>query len=267
VSHDAEVEPNCLNCDTELQGKYCHVCGQKGSAPRLNMHDFVHDATHEFVHLDGKILQTVKLLVARPGELTREFVAGRRARYITPLRLYLTFSLLFFTLAAILPSKEDRAVIFKRQGNEKLSQDTEFERRIERGLSKAEKDADSLPQAVLHNLPKAMFVLMPMFGLLTWAFYRRQQRFYIPHLYYSVHFHAFVFLLMSVYVLLARVVPARFAALLLLAAIPYHFIALRRVYGGSRAAMFGKGLAIGMLYWMIVAGVVITITFAVLYNL
>ena len=199
------------------------------------MHDFVHDATHEFVHLDGKILQTVKLLVAKPGELTREFVGGRRARYITPLRRVSDIQPHLLHLADDPAAGGRPGSRLQGPGEREAVAGHGAERRIERGLSKAEKDADALPHAVLHNLPKAMFGLMPMFALLTWAFYRRQQRFYIPHLYYSVHFHAFVFLVMSVYVLLARVVPKGYAPLLLLAAIPYHFLALRRVYGGSRA--------------------------------
>ena len=88
-------ETNCLNCGAALQGKFCHACGQKAASGHLGMHDFAHEAAHEFLHLDGKILKTVKMLIIRPGELTREFLAGRRARYISPVRLYLTFSLIF----------------------------------------------------------------------------------------------------------------------------------------------------------------------------
>src|SRR5262252_4987894 len=57
-----------------------------------------HEALHEFAHVDGKIIQTVKLLVTKPGRLTTEFLAGRRARFISPVRLYLTCSLIFFAL-------------------------------------------------------------------------------------------------------------------------------------------------------------------------
>ena len=227
------------------------------------MHDFVHEATHEFLHLDGKILQTVKLLVLRPGALTREFLTGRRARYISPVRVYLTFSLIFFTLAAILPSTG--AIKVSRTG---LQGDSDFERRLGTGLSKAEQDSELLGQAVMRNLPKVMFVLMPLFGLLTWAFYRRQERFYIPHLYFAVHFHAFLFLIMAVYLLIQRIgVPKPVAAVLILTSVPYHYIALRRVFGGSRIMTFAKGTAIGMLYWLIAAATVAAVAFWVLLHL
>jgi hypothetical protein len=260
----APLQPNCLNCGVTLQGAFCHVCGQKAASVHLGLHDFVHDATHEFLHLDGKILHTVRLLATRPGELTREFLAGRRARYISPVRLYLTFSLIFFTLAAVLPRQP---TIVKVRGASELQGDTEFERRLVRGLRKAEQDGRHISEQVLHNVPKAMFVLMPIFGLLTWAFYRRQQRFYIPHLYYAVHFHSFVFLVMSVYVLLSRLaLPRQVAGLLVLVTVPYHFMALGRVFGGSRGMTFAKGLAVGLLYWLTVAVAILLITLLVLLN-
>jgi hypothetical protein len=246
---------------------YCHACGQKATAAGLTFHDFAHEATHEFLHLDGKILQTVKLLVAKPGQLTREFLEGRRARYISPMRVYLTFSLIFFTLAAILPRGLEGAVKVSR-GDAQLDGSTNLERRLESGLSKTEKDAELLGNAIMRNLPKVMFLLMPLFALLTWAFYRRQQRFYIPHLYYSVHFHAFVFLMMSVYLLVQRAgVPKPLAAMLILVNVPYHFMALRRVFGESRAKTFWKGLAVGAIYWLTAMLIVTALGFWILIHL
>jgi hypothetical protein len=101
----AVVETTCGNCGAELAGAFCHVCGQKATGPDISLHDFFHEAFHEFAHLDGKIVQTLRLLLTKPGLLTREFLSGRRARYVSPLRLYLTCSLLFFALAAFTPDE------------------------------------------------------------------------------------------------------------------------------------------------------------------
>lgn len=265
MSH-APTSPDCLNCDTPLQGKFCHACGQKATSASVNMHDFVHDATHEFLHLDGKILSTLKLLVVRPGQLTVEFLEGRRARYISPLRVYLTLSLIFFTLAAILPRGLEGAVQVK--GGTGLQGDTNLERRLEQGLSKAEQDAELLGNAVLKHLPKVMFLLMPVFALIVWPFHRKQRRFYIPHLYYSVHFHAFVFLAMSVYLIVNRIgVPKPVAAMLILSVVPYHFLALKRVYGNSWGKTIAKGFAAGLLYWIVAFSIVMAMAFAILVNL
>lgn len=266
MSH-AAVSSECLNCGTRLHGSYCHACGQKAASANVSLHDFAHEATHEFLHLDGKILQTMKLLVAKPGQLTVEFLRGRRARYISPLRVYLTVSLIFFTLAAILPRGLDGAVVVKG-GKPGLKGDTDFERRLVTGMQKTDRDPALLGNEILHHLPKIMFGLMPVFALVIWAFYRKQQPFYIPHLYYSVHFHAFVFLVMAVYLAIHRAgVPKPIAAVLILAVIPYHFLALRRVYGGTVGATLLKGFAAGFLYWLIGTLSVLAMAFAIIVNL
>lgn len=266
MSH-AATEPDCLNCGAELQGAFCHACGQKAASGHLGMHDFVHEATHEFLHLDGKILQTVKLLVVKPGELTRQFLEGRRVRFISPVRLYLTFSLIFFTLAAVLPRGSQQIVTIGGD-TKQLQGDTEFERRLVAGMQKAQSEGKRLTDEILHNLPRVAFVLMPIFGLLTWAFYRKQQRYYIPHLYYAIHFHAFFFLVMSVMVLLSRtVLPRAVAAPLMFATVPYHFLALRRVFGGSWGKTFAKGFAIGFLYLLLVSIAVLGLALFLVLNL
>lgn len=262
MSH-AAAEPDCLNCGAQLQGAYCHACGQKATSLGVGMHDFAHEAMHELSHVDGKVLLTLKLLVTKPGQLTKEFLAGRRARYISPVRLYLTCSLLFFTLAAILPgAMKDLVKIGPTKNGTAtgLNSDTAFKRDLERGLRKASHEGEKLREAIMHNLPRAMFVLMPVFALLIWPFYRRQQPFYIPHLYYAIHIHAFAFLVWSVDLVLARSgVPRPLAALTLLTNIPYHYIALRRVYGGSRAMTLVKGTVIGSVYGLLVLVTVMSI--------
>lgn len=271
MSH-AAVSPNCLNCEAVLQGQYCHVCGQKAVSLNVGMHDFAHEAMHELSHVDGKVLLTLKLLVTKPGQLTKEFLAGRRARFISPVRLYLTCSLVFFTLAAILPGAMKDLVkvgpTTKGGSPTGLHGNTEFKRQLEHGLIKASREPEKLREAIMHNLPRAMFVLMPVFALLLWPFYRRQQAFYIPHLYYAIHIHAFAFLVWSIDLILARAgVPRPLAALTLLTNIPYHYIALRRVYGGTRAMTFVKGTVIGFVYWLLVLATVVSIAFYAMLHL
>ncbi len=94
---------DCLNCRAAVVGKFCSACGQKATVTGLGFRDVMHEATHEFLHLDGKIWTTVRVLVTTPGQLTKEFIEGHRVRYVSPLRVYLTFSLLFFFLVAVLP--------------------------------------------------------------------------------------------------------------------------------------------------------------------
>ena len=86
----------CLNCRTPLMGAYCHACGQPGHVHRT-ISAWWHDLAHGVLHLDGKIFRTLPLLAIWPGDLTRRYVDGERARFVSPLALFL-FSV-FFTFA------------------------------------------------------------------------------------------------------------------------------------------------------------------------
>jgi hypothetical protein len=96
----------CPNCDARLGDNYCPHCGQKVTPINPSLHDFLHDLTHELLHVDGKIFQSVRLLLTRPGFLTAEYFRGRRATYVSPIRLYLIFSVAFFAVSSLAPVKD-----------------------------------------------------------------------------------------------------------------------------------------------------------------
>jgi hypothetical protein len=99
----AAHEPKrCLNCGTVVTGRHCAQCGQASDVHVLSMKEVFGDVMHSVFHLDSRVWQTLRLLVTRPGQLTREFVAGRHQQYLPPFRLYLVISLFFFALSALL---------------------------------------------------------------------------------------------------------------------------------------------------------------------
>ncbi|HEX7832445.1 MAG TPA: DUF3667 domain-containing protein [Thermoanaerobaculia bacterium] len=222
----------------------------------------MHEATHEFLHLDGKILNTVKLLVLKPGQLTLDFIAGRRARYITPLRLYLTFSVLFFALTALVPGARQSIVRVSEQKEPKAAVTLGGSGENGAVRPEDEKLADEIGESILHNLPRAMFALMPIFALLTWAMYRRDQRFYIAHLYYSVHFHAFTFLVLSAATVcgIAGRPGKMIGSAIFLTTIPWHYFGLRRMFGNSWGKTIAKGTAVAIAYWLLIAAAMLGIT-------
>lgn len=95
----------CLNCGQPLAGRYCASCGQEDhplavALPRLIL-DFLSDA----FQFDARIWHTLGLMLFHPGRLTSEYLAGRRQRYIPPVRLYLFVSIVFFVILELLPTQ------------------------------------------------------------------------------------------------------------------------------------------------------------------
>lgn len=90
-------EGACLNCGTALLGPHCHQCGQAAHVHRT-LTAFWHDLAHSVLHFDGKLWRTLPLLALRPGELTRRYVAGQRASFVSPMALFLFSVFLMFAI-------------------------------------------------------------------------------------------------------------------------------------------------------------------------
>ena len=88
-------EGACLNCGASLVGSHCHRCGQRAHVHRT-IAAFVHDLLHGVLHFEGKTCRTLPLLAWRPGKLTREYIDGRRASYVSPIALFLFVVFLTF---------------------------------------------------------------------------------------------------------------------------------------------------------------------------
>lgn len=97
-------ESKCLNCAAPLAGEYCHRCGQQAHVHR-SVSAFWHDIAHSVLHFEGKIWRTLPLLAWQPGELTRRYVEGERARFVSPMALFLfTVFLMFAVFSALGPT-------------------------------------------------------------------------------------------------------------------------------------------------------------------
>lgn len=97
MSHFKErKEKNCLNCGTEVQGRFCHVCGQENIEPKETAWHLVTHFFNDITHFDGKFFSTLKFLIAKPGFISKEYMRGRRAAYLNPVRMYIFTSAIFF---------------------------------------------------------------------------------------------------------------------------------------------------------------------------
>jgi hypothetical protein len=97
---DAHEPGNCLNCGAALEGAYCHQCGQRGHVHRTLI-AFWHDLAHGVLHFEGKIWRTLPMLAWRPGELTRRYIDGERARFVSPMALFLFSVFLMFAIFSL----------------------------------------------------------------------------------------------------------------------------------------------------------------------
>ncbi|PYJ08893.1 MAG: hypothetical protein DMF06_11690 [Verrucomicrobia bacterium] len=114
---------HCENCGAPLTGEFCGQCGQHAIDYRRSIFRVVVDAADSFLNWDTKFLHSMNQLLIRPWQLTNDFNAGRRARYVHPLRLYLIASVLFFLLARALNLQSPGAIELTAQDRGELAAD------------------------------------------------------------------------------------------------------------------------------------------------
>lgn len=169
-------ETACLNCGTPLIGSHCHACGQAAHVHR-SLGAFFHDLLHGVFHFEGRIWRTLPMLAWRPGKLTREYVDGRRARYVSPIALFLFSVFLMFAVFHALEGAElagapalsnadlDRAVADTRselsrlQAERKILQDRRADTgAIDSRIDSRERALEALTDtrsAIAENMPRA----------------------------------------------------------------------------------------------------------------
>jgi hypothetical protein len=263
VSHEQPESETCYNCGTRLQGAFCAVCGQKALPLNPGLHEFVHDFTHEMLHVDGKIYRSVGRLLLSPGFLTREQFDGRRARWISPIRLYLIFSILYFAVAALRPTPPADMTV---QGHSDEETTTTL-RWL--GFESEQELQEALSHARAKWLPRVMFVLVPLFAGLLRVAWRRTQRNYPQHLYTALHVHAAWFAAAAVIaggrIFLPRTIATALAGIAVAYGLWYAISAFRRLYGGNfRSAVVRTAVVLGI-YWLAVTVTSVAIAMPVIF--
>jgi len=113
---DGELKPVevCLNCGTALSGQYCGNCGQRATSRLISVWELLRDAFGDLLELDSRLWRTLVPLAVRPGQLTLDYLEGRRARFMPPFRMYLVLSIVFF-LVAFFDPREELGILFEPQ--------------------------------------------------------------------------------------------------------------------------------------------------------
>lgn len=223
----------CPNCSTSLLGNHCHECGQKKiDANEYSLRRFIGRAFNDFTDLESnKIFRTFSAMLVRPGLLVTEYLSGRRGNYLGPLKLYLTFSALYFLFAwTVLSEVRGNSVqrLARNRATISLAQ--------QRGI-----DPNALAQKIQEKAEKLASGLRIFSVLISGTFlaalYFRMRKFYVEHLVFSLYYYSFDFFFKSLFAVLFLVTGAlgfKLSTLILNffypVALIYLVFALRRVY-------------------------------------
>ena len=225
-------EKTCLNCGAEVPLVYCPTCGQMNREPKFNVRDLIMDFVHDFTHFDSKFFRTTLLLITKPGFLTKEFIEGKRLKYLNPVRMYVFTSAIFFFFLYAVSNNSDNEV--KVQSSDFITAEDTVDINSSTGFTtvKAYEESQSklpaekkdnwikkwsvkqeirlvdkfkndskgtiagIQKEFVKNLPSLMFVSLPFLAMFLQLIYIRRKSFsYVDHLLFLIHFYIFSFIL------------------------------------------------------------------------
>ncbi len=232
----------CPNCGSETDGNFCANCGQSTADVNISVKHFFKDFLGDYFTFDSKFFRSIIPLLIRPGFLTNEHTAGRRVRYIPPMRMYIFMSVIFFFILSTSSHKSDM-VKFTEKSDEADStavvsesfpmetsalldsigvteapmagSNAQMDSSMKKGATdstgvitdkviKASRNKEKFRSNFVSNLPRMMFFLLPVFALMLKLVYVRSKILYVRHLVFSLHFHTFVFFLLSLFVFISN---------------------------------------------------------------
>lgn len=258
------ASPSCANCGAPLHGPFCAQCGQPVKPLDPPVRHFAKEFAQELLDVDGRVPRSLFRLFFSPGFLTREYFAGRRVPWLTPLRLYLIASVAFFGVLATTGDQSGFRINFtgdSREVAEKV-QSLGF-------ASEAELRA-AVATARYTWVPRMMFLLVPFFAWLVARVRRRAGRQFPAHFAFALEVFAAAFGMQALTKALGALLPAPIGSILDFVAVVYVlgyiFLALRTAYGGSRwqAAWNTAVLAVG--YSIAVSAATGAVVFSTLFG-
>ncbi len=270
---------HCTNCGARVSGRYCSNCGQQVKYELHSFWELLREATEVVTHADSRLWRTLRALLFQPGFLSQQFLAGRRVSYLSPFRLYFVLSVLFFLMVSLThirpppPADGSQALAATPRtpaasahgpaaeelcntvvGHSRLAAIENLRPPFIAACIKSQADnGRELREIFIRNLGRAMFVLLPLIAAFMKLLYWKPVRSYVTHLLLLLHFHAFVFLLLSFLLAAQRWVHAdTVRGVALLAAIgivPYYlYRSMRRVYAQGVWRTLLKCTALSMAY-------------------
>lgn len=230
MSHQkVRTDNTCQNCGKYVSKRYCSHCGQENIEIRYSFPGLAHHFAADLFHYDSSIWLTIRYLLTSPGKLAKEYVSGRRKAYVDPIKLYIFISFVTFFSLGILStykkidiSEKSNAVELSVSATDKNTGKpisftvnnfeqldsinnspniTLNEYYTVKYLLKAVGNAsnnhkrEQVKEFTTHNLPKVLFIYMPIFAFWLWIFHYKQKRFYSDSGIFTLYFFSFILLL------------------------------------------------------------------------
>jgi hypothetical protein len=288
--NDVAAPTACANCGHAFDAPppaFCPACGQESRVRAPTLGEFVQQFGGAYFSTEGALWRTLKLLLFKPGELTKQYLAGRRKHYVLPLRLYLTVSVIAILLLRLVAGTEVNfgmpSDLDLRKGQYSILEFGEsrdvglkdgvyfcrgmpawfckrLERRLDTDPKGLQREAEALGGRFISNLGGAMFVMVPLFALFQKLFYWNRRLRYTEHLVFALHLHAFWFLC-----LLLTLLPFEWMPVVAILLVPvYALAALKRVYGGRWFWRWCRAALVSLLYGVALSFVLV---FAIIWSL
>ncbi len=221
TSSVAESVNRCPNCNKKQKKsfKYCPKCGQRNTSHQVSFFILLGDLFREEFHFNNKTLRSIKLLFFKPGALTRAYIEGRKKSMLTPTKLFIWTG--FLLIALLLPTvnqleiNSDNGPIKFNIGEK--TQESSFDESTLKGqignyFRDTTKEANDHPkefiQKLLRRFPFVLLAILPAFALFLRLLYWKRKMYFLEHLVFLLHFHAFAFLMLSLLLILMMAMPA-----------------------------------------------------------
>ena len=196
----------CPTCKGSTSTAYCPDCGERRPSSRdLTLRGLLEQLLHAFSSIDSRLIRSLRLLLARPGELSLAYVGGQRLAYLLPLQIFLIANVLFFATQSLTHTNIVGALLdshLHQQDWRALAQSL-VERRLEAEGTTLEAYAPVFDHSVVLNAKALIILITVPFALVLPMMYYRSRQPFVAHFVFSLHFFAFVLLLFCVDLLVA----------------------------------------------------------------
>lgn len=248
VLHPAPAGDECYNCKTPLLGHWCYQCGQHAEDYRRSTRALFWEAMEHLFSTDGRVWQTLPRLLTRPGELTREYLAGKRVRQVPPLRLFFVVLIILFLVGGAVSRHNKMEIVrFDKPGDVTEAEKTISQMNVQlfgpinatltrwarTRLGAAVERPDELGAAMGEWAHDFAFMTLPISALILSAMFMFRRRYVLfDHLIFTMHSMSFQGMLATLVLSLRGLTGDTGVYLLWLA--PVHlFVHMRGVYQTS----------------------------------